>query len=372
MIPKQLTLQNFLSYRQVELDFDGLHVACVCGPNGAGKSSLLEAIAWCVWGQSRVSTEDDVIRQGALEAQVSFTFIHGGQHYRIIRTRRRNQASALEFQIQREFCGNLDSGTARKANETTFKSITQKGVRATQRHILQQLKIDYETFVNSAYLRQGRADEFMLKRPSERKQVLADLLRLDHYDRLSEQAKESARTYQCQLQPIESLLVRLNAQAESQQVIQQDYEQLQAQIDKQKVTQRKQKKRLKTLRKKQQQRTDLLQQIELGLQQQRHQQAAIATSQAALAELQAQDQQIQDILACEAEITQRHHQLKSIQEREAQQADRFQDYQQAQAQRLLYQQKIQQQQQQQQIQLAQLETQLAQITQQEQALLKNP
>ncbi|NEQ52901.1 MAG: AAA family ATPase, partial [Leptolyngbya sp. SIO3F4] len=39
MIPKQLTLINFLSYREVTIDFAGLHVACVCGPNGAGKSS---------------------------------------------------------------------------------------------------------------------------------------------------------------------------------------------------------------------------------------------------------------------------------------------------------------------------------------------
>ncbi|MEM9947553.1 MAG: SMC family ATPase, partial [Cyanobacteria bacterium P01_D01_bin.36] len=100
MIPKQLQLKDFLSYREVVLNFDGLHVACVCGANGAGKSSLLEAIAWCVWGQSRVSAEDDIIRQGAVEAQVSFRFVHDGQCYRIIRTRRRNQASALEFQIQ--------------------------------------------------------------------------------------------------------------------------------------------------------------------------------------------------------------------------------------------------------------------------------
>lgn len=43
MIPLQLTLKNFLSYREAVLDFRGLHTACICGANGAGKSSLLEA-----------------------------------------------------------------------------------------------------------------------------------------------------------------------------------------------------------------------------------------------------------------------------------------------------------------------------------------
>mgnify|MGYP001552910520 CR=1 FL=1 len=48
VIPKQLQLKNFLSYREATLDFDGIHVACIAGPNGAGKSSLLEAMAWAI------------------------------------------------------------------------------------------------------------------------------------------------------------------------------------------------------------------------------------------------------------------------------------------------------------------------------------
>jgi len=40
MIPVQLVLKNFLSYRDATLDFRGLHTACICGSNGAGKSSF--------------------------------------------------------------------------------------------------------------------------------------------------------------------------------------------------------------------------------------------------------------------------------------------------------------------------------------------
>ncbi len=99
MIPIQLTLKNFLSYREAGLDFRGLHTACICGPNGAGKSSLLEAMAWALWGCCRSDTEDDIIHIGETDVRVDFTFSTGGQIYRVIRNRRRGQSGSLEFQV---------------------------------------------------------------------------------------------------------------------------------------------------------------------------------------------------------------------------------------------------------------------------------
>ena len=197
MIPQKLRLKNFLSYQQLALNFSGLHVACICGANGAGKSSLLEAITWAVWGASRAGSEDDVIHMGAKEAQVDFTFIAGSEVYRVIRTRSRNSSTSLEFQVQ---------------SEGKFKSLTERKVRSTQQTIVSHLKMDYETFVNSAYLRQGRADEFMLKRPSDRKQILADMLSLSQYDELAERAKDIARNSRAESVALENMLVHLREQ----------------------------------------------------------------------------------------------------------------------------------------------------------------
>ena len=36
MIPLNLRLRNFLSYREAELSFEGLGVACLSGVNGGG------------------------------------------------------------------------------------------------------------------------------------------------------------------------------------------------------------------------------------------------------------------------------------------------------------------------------------------------
>jgi len=178
MIPLELTLKNFLSYREATLNFRGLHTACICGKNGSGKSGLLEAIAWSLWGESRAASEDDLIHIGTSEVRVDLVFSKDEQTYRVIRSRQRKGPSTLEFQVQ---------------TLKGFSSLTAGKMRATQQLITQQLKLDYETFVNSAYLRQGGSDEFMLKGPTERKQILAKLLSLEQYDSLAEQAKERSR-----------------------------------------------------------------------------------------------------------------------------------------------------------------------------------
>ncbi|WP_035985724.1 AAA family ATPase [Leptolyngbya sp. KIOST-1] len=127
MIPKHISLKNFLSYREASLDFSGLHVVCVAGPNGAGKSSLLEAIAWALWGQSRAAADDDIIHQGALEASVSFQFQQGDHTYRVIRSRHRSQGTSLEFQVY---------------TEAGWRVLTQRGVRATQALLCRHLRLD--------------------------------------------------------------------------------------------------------------------------------------------------------------------------------------------------------------------------------------
>jgi DNA repair protein SbcC/Rad50 len=192
VIPLQLSLKNFLSYSEASLDFTGLHTACICGANGAGKSSLLEGITWAIWGECRAVSEDDAISNGAMDVRVDFTFRMHGEKCRVIRTRQRDGSGGLEFQIE--------------TSGGQFRTLTQKGMRSTQALIDDYLKIDYDTFINSAYLRQGKADEFMLKKPAERKQILADLLKLDRYEQLADRAKESAKQYKLQMEMLTASL----------------------------------------------------------------------------------------------------------------------------------------------------------------------
>ncbi|MEA5542232.1 exonuclease subunit SbcC [Limnoraphis robusta Tam1] len=211
MIPYKLTLKNFLSYREASLDFSGLHTACICGPNGAGKSSLLEAIAWAIWGSSRAATEDDIIHLGETEAQVDFAFIGEGNLYRVIRNRRRGQSGTLDFQVATQAYNEIQNGA-----KIEFRAIGERGMRATQQKILDQIKLDYDTFINSAYLRQGRADEFMLKRPNERKEILASLLKLNEYDKLADRAKDLSREYKGKIELLQQTIDSIKQQLQQQ------------------------------------------------------------------------------------------------------------------------------------------------------------
>ena len=150
MIPVKLTVKNFLSYREgaPTLDLTGVHVACLCGNNGHGKSALLDAITWCLWGKARGRTQDELINYGSPEARVELEFLSRGDLFRVIRShsraRGRNRPGATDLQLQA-----LNGGDAQSVGGNT--------VRETQAKIEQLTGMDYDTFINSAFLMQGRA-----------------------------------------------------------------------------------------------------------------------------------------------------------------------------------------------------------------------
>ncbi len=219
MIPVRLTLQNFLCYPQAVLDLRGIHTACICGPNGAGKSALLDALTWGIWGQSRASNDSDLIRKGASETQVEVIYLSRGQTYRILRSRHLSGQGSLEWQIQ----------TGETAGQTRWRTLTRRGMRATQQAIQSQLSLDYDTFIHSAYLRQGQADAFTLKRPGERKQILAEMLKLGQYDLLAERCREQVRSAKLKADLLQERLHKLDQQQAHVGQIQAELEQLQQQ-----------------------------------------------------------------------------------------------------------------------------------------------
>jgi DNA repair protein SbcC/Rad50 len=191
MIPVSLNLKNFMSYGQSapELDFTRFRLACLSGPNGHGKSSLLDAITWALWGQARKASgstkpDEGLLRIGARHMQVEFVFDLAGSRYRAIRNFEirpsgRNKPG-LEFQI-------FDP------EEDRYISLSRPNLSQTQQLINETLRMDYDTFVNSSFLLQGRADEFTRKKPRERKEILAEILGLSRFDQLQALAREESR-----------------------------------------------------------------------------------------------------------------------------------------------------------------------------------
>jgi exonuclease SbcC len=220
MIPVKLAVRNFMPYRDnvPPLYFDGIHTACIAGDNGNGKSALIDAMTWALWGKTRAKSDDELIHQGQSETEVEFDFTVGGQAYRIIRKhskpKRRGGAgrTLLDFQLS------SDSG---------FKSISGDSITQTQQKIINILHMDYPTFINSAFLRQGHADEFTNQPPTKRKEVLGNILGLAFYDELEQRAKELAKEQETEKGQLDSAIQDISQELAQKPVYEAELEQAQ-------------------------------------------------------------------------------------------------------------------------------------------------
>jgi len=202
-----------MSYADARLDLTSVDVACLTGSNGAGKSALLDAVTWALWESGR-SSSDELMRLGQGEMWVEVNFELEGQFYRVRRSRQKQSSRSggkgsskgtLELQVQKK--GGQESPD--NPGNAVYQSLSSAHVRETQQRISELLRMEYQTFVNSVYLKQGHADEFTTHPPAERKQILCDILGLSYFDRLQEQAREQCRKLKAQSELMEISLQTL-------------------------------------------------------------------------------------------------------------------------------------------------------------------
>jgi len=156
-----------------------------------------------------------------MEVQLDFEVV--GDHYRVTRRRARPKPRAgtsgargsgqtvLEFQV---------------ASDDGFGSISGDSVSQTQQRIIDILRMDYPTFINSALLRQGHADEFTIKPPGERKKVLADIMGLSLYDELEEKARSLVREKDQEQSALKSAIEELQQEIGRRGEYEQEFEQI--------------------------------------------------------------------------------------------------------------------------------------------------
>ncbi len=187
MIPIKLTLEGFTSYRNKQsVDFTEFEVACVSGANGAGKSSLLDAITFALYGKAR-KNDEAIINSACPKASVVLDFQYEQATYRVARSITRGKGGQIDFFIY-------------NPETESWKTLSERTASETNAKIEKTLRLDYETFINASFFLQGKADSFAMKKPSERKQILASILGLDEWDRYLKFAREKRSQQQNELE----------------------------------------------------------------------------------------------------------------------------------------------------------------------------
>ncbi len=166
---------NFKCYGDADLSLER-GVTVVHGVNGSGKSTLLEAVFFALYGSKALDerTLDDVITTGEEEAEVELWFTHDGREYRVERR--------LKLRGDR-------ATTTKCVLETPDGAI--EGARDVRREVTELLRMDAEAFVNCAYVRQGEVNKLIHASPSDRQDMIDDLLQLGALEEYRERGSEA-------------------------------------------------------------------------------------------------------------------------------------------------------------------------------------
>ncbi|MFH0898453.1 MAG: SMC family ATPase [bacterium] len=216
MIPQKLELKNFLCYADKiqTVDFKQYDLICLSGKNGHGKSALLDAMTWALWGQARkisgaVKADEGLLRLGQTRMMVSFEFGLADKVYRVRREFAKTYGKPYV---------SLDIELFDQTQEK-FISLTDKTIKITQEKIEQIVGLSFDTFINSAFLKQGQSNEFSKKTPKERKDILAAILNLSRYDALAQHALDIIRKNTNEKQLLTKLQEQCSLELEREQEI---------------------------------------------------------------------------------------------------------------------------------------------------------
>jgi DNA repair protein SbcC/Rad50 len=180
MRPERLELEGFATYREHTLiDFADAELFALAGATGAGKSTIIDAICFALYGNvPRLGDKrlvEPAISQGRIEARVGLDFSVDGTGYRAVRVVRRGPkgASTKEARLERRRDGETLAGTADELTEA----------------VTRLLGLTYQHFTTCVVLPQGEFARFLHAKPSDRQDLLVELLDLGLYGTMRDAAK---------------------------------------------------------------------------------------------------------------------------------------------------------------------------------------
>lgn len=214
MRPRELTVRGFRSYRdRTTFDWRDRRLVGVVGPIGAGKSSILDAIAFALYGKTPTFERDtkSLIHQLADECHVELVFEVDGQTWRVQRALRRKGASGHK----------LERLAADEPDAEVIESVQLEG--PVNKRIAQLLGMEFDAFCRSVLLAQNRFSEFLKATKGQRNEVLKGVFGYERFDAAHAVAKDRARGAELELEALteesDRLLRATEELAEAEEVL---------------------------------------------------------------------------------------------------------------------------------------------------------
>ena len=173
MRPLELRLRGFRSYREeAAFDWRERGLVGVVGPIGAGKSSILDAMAFALYGKtpSVEGATKSLIHQLCTESHVELRFEVDGQVWRAVRSLRRKGASGHR----------LERLAADEPSAEVVEAVD--GDEPTKARVEELLGMDFKAFCRSVLLAQNRFSDFLKATPGQRDEVLKGVFGYERLD----------------------------------------------------------------------------------------------------------------------------------------------------------------------------------------------
>jgi len=197
-----------------EIDFTNLDLFAITGPMASGKSSLIDAIAWCLYGRTARYSADSkgVISAGENLCEVALDFTIGDKLFRAIRRTGKTTESGLS---------ELEGGEW--VQDISGSELLTERIEAL-------LGLDFDSFSKTVVLPQGRYAEFLSSEPAKRRELLEKILELGVYKRIAERAKEEETIAKARVATLRDSLARPQYIGVNRALVEQRRDELRAMI----------------------------------------------------------------------------------------------------------------------------------------------